>query len=70
MHAVGIQGHWRSGSVPFDDIDKAISDYASLGLKVSITELDVTIRGASADSWRWSGTGAVQGTQARHRSKT
>lgn len=47
VHAVGIQGHWRSGSVPFDDIDKAISDYASLGLKVSITELDVTIRGAS-----------------------
>lgn len=47
VHAVGIQGHWRTGSVPFEDIDKAISDYASLGLKVSITELDVTIRGAS-----------------------
>lgn len=47
IHAVGIQGHWRSGSVPFEDIDKAITDYASLGLKVSITELDVTIRGAS-----------------------
>lgn len=47
IHAVGIQGHWRSGRVPFDDIEKAISDYASLGLKVGITELDVTIRGAS-----------------------
>lgn len=47
LHAVGIQGHWRSGDVPFEDIDRAISDYASLGLKVSITELDVTIRGAS-----------------------
>ncbi len=47
IHAVGIQGHWRSGRVPFDDIEKAITDYASLGLKVSITELDVTIRGAS-----------------------
>ncbi len=47
IHAVGIQGHWRSGSVPFEDIDNAISDYASLGLKVSITELDVTIRGAA-----------------------
>jgi GH35 family endo-1,4-beta-xylanase/enterochelin esterase-like enzyme len=45
IHAVGIQGHWRSGRVPFDDIEKAIADYASLGLKVSITELDVTIRG-------------------------
>ncbi|RCS54837.1 glycoside hydrolase family 10 [Bremerella cremea] len=47
IHAVGIQGHWRSGSVPFKEIEKAITDYASLGLKVSITELDVTIRGAS-----------------------
>jgi GH35 family endo-1,4-beta-xylanase len=47
IHAVGIQGHWRSRSVPFDAIDRAISDYATLGLKVSITELDVTIRGAS-----------------------
>jgi GH35 family endo-1,4-beta-xylanase len=28
-------------------VDKAISDYASLGLKVSITELDVTVRGTS-----------------------
>ena len=47
IDAVGIQGHWRSGRVPFDDIEKAITDYASLGLKVSITELDVTIRGES-----------------------
>ncbi|MGB4711479.1 MAG: endo-1,4-beta-xylanase [Fuerstiella sp.] len=47
VHGVGIQGHWRSGSVPFEEIEKAITDYASLGLKVSITELDVTIRGAS-----------------------
>ena len=47
VHAVGIQGHWRSGGVPFEDIENAIADYASLGLKVSITELDVTIRGAS-----------------------
>ena len=47
IHAVGIQGHWRSGRVPCYDIEKAITDYASLGLKVSITELDVTIRGAS-----------------------
>ncbi len=47
IDAVGIQGHWRSGQVPFDDIEQAIADYASLGLKVSITELDVTIRGDS-----------------------
>ena len=47
IHGVGIQGHWSTRSVPYDAIDQAIANYASLGLKVSITELDVTIRGAS-----------------------
>lgn len=47
IHGVGIQGHWSTANVPYDAIDRAIRDYASLGLKVSITELDVTIRGAS-----------------------
>src|SRR3954447_14906794 len=47
IHGVGIQGHWSTATVPYAAIDKAIADYASLGLKVSISELDVTIRGAS-----------------------
>ncbi len=47
IYGVGIQGHWSTANVPFAAIDKAISDYASLGLKVSISELDVTIRGAA-----------------------
>jgi GH35 family endo-1,4-beta-xylanase len=65
VHAVGIQGHWRSGRVPFEDIDKAIADYASLGLEVSISELDVTIRGASGgqfggDSGQGFGRGGIR----------
>jgi GH35 family endo-1,4-beta-xylanase len=47
IHGVGIQGHWSTTGVPYAALDKAIADYASLGLKVSITELDLTIRGAS-----------------------
>jgi GH35 family endo-1,4-beta-xylanase len=47
IYGVGIQGHWNSATIPFEAIDKAISDYAELGLKVSISELDLTIRGAS-----------------------
>jgi GH35 family endo-1,4-beta-xylanase len=47
IYGVGIQGHWNSATVPFEAIDKAIADYAALGLKVSISELDLTIRGAS-----------------------
>ncbi len=47
IHGVGIQGHWSTSRVPFDALDQAIADYAALGLKVSVTELDLTIRGAS-----------------------
>jgi GH35 family endo-1,4-beta-xylanase len=59
IHGVGIQGHWSTANVPYAALDKAIADYASLGLKVSITELDVTIRGASGGQ---SGRGADQGS--------
>jgi GH35 family endo-1,4-beta-xylanase len=52
IHGVGIQGHWSTADVPYEAIDKAIKDYASLGLKVSITELDVTIRGAAGGQFR------------------
>jgi len=38
---VGIQGHWHLNT-NFADVEKAIENYASLGLRVSITELDVT----------------------------
>ncbi|MGH7139991.1 MAG: endo-1,4-beta-xylanase, partial [Pirellulales bacterium] len=47
IHGVGIQGHWSTAHLPYVALDQAIADYASLGLKVSITELDVTIRGAT-----------------------
>ena len=38
---VGIQGHWHLNT-NLADVEKAIENYASLGLRVSITELDVT----------------------------
>ena len=40
-------------------LDKAIADYKSLGLKVSITELDVTIRGATGGQFGRGGRGEV-----------
>jgi GH35 family endo-1,4-beta-xylanase len=43
--AVGIQGHWSLRYLPYEELDKAIDDYKALGLKVNITELDVTISG-------------------------
>jgi endo-1,4-beta-xylanase len=41
---VGIQGHWHLDT-DLADVEKAIQNYASLGLRVSITELDVTSTG-------------------------
>jgi GH35 family endo-1,4-beta-xylanase len=61
IYGVGIQGHWSTANVPFAAIDKAISDYASLGLKVSISELDVTIRGTSGGQLNATGAGAGAG---------
>lgn len=47
IYGVGIQGHWSTRHIPYDELDRAIANYASLGLKVAISELDVTIAGAS-----------------------
>ena len=41
---VGIQGHWHLDT-NLEDVEKAIENYASLGLRVAITELDVTATG-------------------------
>lgn len=41
---VGIQGHWHLDT-NLADVEKAIQNYAALGLRVSITELDVTSTG-------------------------
>jgi GH35 family endo-1,4-beta-xylanase len=43
--AVGIQGHWGLNNLPYEELDKAISDYQSLGLKVMITEFDISLSG-------------------------
>jgi endo-1,4-beta-xylanase len=47
---VGIQGHWHLDT-NLADVEKAIEDYASLGLKVSITELDVTVTGENSGAF-------------------
>jgi endo-1,4-beta-xylanase len=47
---VGIQGHWHLDT-NLADVEKAIENYASLGLKVSITELDVTATGDNSGTF-------------------
>lgn len=41
---VGMQGHWKLNDPSPEMIRKAIERYASLGLKIQITELDITVR--------------------------
>jgi endo-1,4-beta-xylanase len=55
---VGIQGHW-SLSTNLPEVEKAISDYESLGLKVSISELDVTATGGNSGAFGGGGGGSA-----------
>lgn len=47
---VGIQGHWHLNT-NLADVEKAIENYASLGLRVAITELDVTATGNNSGAF-------------------
>src|SRR6185312_1979564 len=54
IDAVGIQGHWHLGKVPFKEIAESIDAFAALGVKVNFTELDISVlpnplRGNTAD---------------------
>lgn len=47
---VGIQGHWHLDT-NLADVEKAIENYAALGLRVAITELDVTATGNNSGAF-------------------
>jgi endo-1,4-beta-xylanase len=53
---VGIQGHWHlDTNIP--DVEKAIENYESLGLKIAISELDVTATGTNSGAMPGGGRG-------------
>lgn len=43
IDGVGEQGHWNLTSPSIEEIEQTILDFAALGLKVSFTELDITV---------------------------
>lgn len=43
IDGVGIQGHWSIKGLPLEDIEQSILEYASLGIKVMFTEVDITV---------------------------
>jgi endo-1,4-beta-xylanase len=59
INGVGIQGHWHLYT-RIDNIEKAIANYKALGLKVAITELDVTTNETNSGAFN---PGAAGGTR-------
>lgn len=43
IHGIGLQAHWNLEHPTMDDIREAIERYASLGMMLHITELDVSV---------------------------
>lgn len=43
VHAIGLQGHWSVKDPSRELLASAIEQYASLGIKIQITELDVSV---------------------------
>lgn len=43
VHGVGLQGHWNTNNPSEENIRKSIDQFSSLGIKVQVTELDVSI---------------------------
>ena len=43
IDGIGMQGHWGLNYPELSEIDKSLTEYAKLGVKISITELDITV---------------------------
>jgi endo-1,4-beta-xylanase len=43
IHGVGLQGHWSLYEPTAKELEESITKFASLGLKVQVTELDVSV---------------------------
>ncbi len=56
IDGVGIQGHWTLNT-NLEDVEKAIANYESLGLKVAISELDVAAVGRNSGAFPMRGFG-------------
>lgn len=64
IDGVGIQGHWTVDT-NLDDIERAIVNYRSLGLKIAISELDVAVAGSNSGAFPGRGFGGQRGAGFR-----
>lgn len=51
IDGVGIQGHWKLNNPPFQEIEESIVAFSKLGLKVMITELDISVLPSPKNLW-------------------
>jgi endo-1,4-beta-xylanase len=49
VHGIGLQGHWSIGWPSEAEIKGAIEKYATLGIKIQITELDCSVYSSGED---------------------
>ena len=57
IDGVGMQAHWNLDSPDLEEVEKSILAYAELGIKVMITELDISVL---PDPWALDGAGVSQ----------
>lgn len=43
IHGIGLQAHWAVNEPSRDQLDKTLHDFAAIGLKLHITELDISV---------------------------
>ena len=43
IHGVGLQGHWAVNEPSREQLEKTLADFSTLGLKMQITELDISV---------------------------
>jgi endo-1,4-beta-xylanase len=43
IHGVGLQGHWAINEPSKDQLESTLKDFSELGLKIHITELDISV---------------------------
>ena len=56
VHAIGMQGHWSLQHPTENDLRTALDRYASLGLKIQVTELDISVYNAGNNNKPADGT--------------
>jgi len=43
IHGIGLQGHWAVNEPSIGQLDSTLQRFASLGLKIQVTELDISV---------------------------